>query len=553
MTRVLTSHRDTLALLLLLVGWSAACVLARPIGEFALNDDWVYALAARSVYNDGTFSLPSPSSANAFVHAYWGALFCLPFGFSFSALRVATMTAGLLGLCACFGTLRQAGAGTTTALLASLFIGASPLYFVLSTTFMTDVPFFALSAASLLFMVRWASKERPMDAVLALLLAVAAILTRQIGIVLLLGFAACLLTKRGFTLRSTVIAALFVALGAFVHLGFQTWIHQTGRTPLAIEPPMGEILAEHLRSPAKLVKGLYTLGVYASLFLLPLIAVYLGAVWRLSDVRTRRVLCISFAAAVALGAFALVVIGKPLPFAMNVWTYYGFGPLTLRDTFLSNVNLPQQPLWLAVYWHTLTVLALIALGFGVAAAVSWFRSFGQLTSTQRSIVALGATCIVSYALLSTAGVRSFIDRYSIFVLLPLALLLVVRRDCWPARWSPRIAIALVVIGVVEGAVSVVATYDYLAWSRLRWAITEALRREGVPTTKIDGGYEFNGWYNYRSDYQRSADKSYWWVTDPEYVIASGPLPGYEVVARSPFVRAFSGRREEVVVLRRVPK
>lgn len=64
--------------------------LVVPVGDFPLNDGRVYGLAVRSIFETGRFALPSPASANVFAQAYWGARFCLPFGFSFTALLVAT-------------------------------------------------------------------------------------------------------------------------------------------------------------------------------------------------------------------------------------------------------------------------------------------------------------------------------------------------------------------------------------------------------------------------------------------------------------------------------
>ncbi len=115
--------------------------LANPIGDFPLNDDWVYGLAVKSILEQGEFRMPSPASTDLFPQAYWGALFCLPFGFSFTALRVSTLVLGLVGILATYGIVRQLGAGARFALLAAALVAGNPLYFALANTFMTDVPF----------------------------------------------------------------------------------------------------------------------------------------------------------------------------------------------------------------------------------------------------------------------------------------------------------------------------------------------------------------------------------------------------------------------------
>jgi hypothetical protein len=71
--------------------WILMSALVNPVGDFPLNDDWTYALAVKSILQIGRFALPSSATTNTFAQAYWGALFCLPFGFSFTALRFSTL------------------------------------------------------------------------------------------------------------------------------------------------------------------------------------------------------------------------------------------------------------------------------------------------------------------------------------------------------------------------------------------------------------------------------------------------------------------------------
>ena len=135
--------------------------LANPIGDFPLNDDWVYGLAVKSILELGEFRLPSPASTDLFAQAYWGALFCLPFGFSFTALAHVDARAGARRR---RRHLRHRDGNSERArgspCCAAALVAANPLYFALANTFMTDVPFFAVSAASLYFLVRWTLDPR---------------------------------------------------------------------------------------------------------------------------------------------------------------------------------------------------------------------------------------------------------------------------------------------------------------------------------------------------------------------------------------------------------
>ena len=116
------------------------------------------------------------------------------------------------------------------------------------------------------------------------------------------------------------------------------------------------------------------------------------------------------------------------------------------------------------------------------------------------------------------------------------------------RWRGALSLGLIFI---YAGVSVAATHDYLAWNRMRWMATRLLMESGISPTQIDGGYEFNGWYLSDPNYKRKADKSWWWVNDDEYVIASGPLSGYQELQRFVFQRWLLFGNASVVILHRV--
>ena len=81
------SKADKINIAVITFIWAIAVVLVNPIGDFPLNDDWAYAQSVKSLLETGNFQLPGWAVANLLPQALWGALFCLPFGFSFTALR----------------------------------------------------------------------------------------------------------------------------------------------------------------------------------------------------------------------------------------------------------------------------------------------------------------------------------------------------------------------------------------------------------------------------------------------------------------------------------
>ena len=149
-------------------------------------------------------------------------------------------------------------------------------------------------------------------------------------------------------------------------------------------------------------------------------------------------------------------------------------------------------------------------------------------------------------------VDNLFDRYVLFLLLPVLVFLVARERAGFSSFGRFGAGVVILFLTAETAFTVLGTRDYLEWNRKRWQATRELMEEGVSYRSIDGGYEFNGWYGYDPAYKPASDRSrsYWWVVDDEYMIASGPLPGYVRVKSYPFRRLLTGEQAEVVVLRR---
>jgi 4-amino-4-deoxy-L-arabinose transferase-like glycosyltransferase len=117
-----------------------------------------------------------------FAQILWGALFCLPFGFSFSALRVSTVVFAWLGSLALYGTLREVGRTRTESLIASLVLIVNPVFYLLSFSFMTDVPFVSVSTIAFFFIVRGFSRTNALDLWIGCAFGIVGFFVRQLAI-----------------------------------------------------------------------------------------------------------------------------------------------------------------------------------------------------------------------------------------------------------------------------------------------------------------------------------------------------------------------------------
>ena len=115
------------------------------------------------------------------------------------------------------------------------------------------------------------------------------------------------------------------------------------------------------------------------------------------------------------------------------------------------------------------------------------------------------------------------------------------------RRRSAIAVPLIALSAIF---SVVATHDFLRWSATRWDALQVLRTEGISPHRIDGGYEFNGWYLYDRRYVAAPPKNWWWVDGDDYLTASGPVPGYHVLRRYPVDRWWNNGAGDVFILER---
>lgn len=548
-------NNDVGYVVLITVIWIVMAALVQPIGNFPLNDDWVYALAVKSVVETGYFQFPSSTMANVGPQVYWGALFSLPFGFSFTALRISTLALGLIGVVALYGLLRQFKVDTRTSLLGALTLAVNPLYFGLANTFMTDVPFISLVLVALYFLIKGLEEDKFRHIVIGLTVAYLAILIRQFSLVVLIGFALAYLVKKGFSLSNMAKMLGLIVLGILLHVGYQYWLANTGRIAVFDKHTIPVLNPPTISNSTK--KATVSL-IYVGFFVLPFIA----AIWypklhRMSG-KSKYVWGAIWAYIAALLAF-LWFTSHRLPLLDNILMNSGLGPLTIRDVFNLKLNIPVISSNVVLVWDVVTFFAVLAAAvsmylFARATKQGWVKFRNPETRGSAAPYVLVATMTITYLviLLVVVGRFTLFDRY-LLIFLPLVVLLI--GSVWHTELAKQKAlkVAPIVLLILYGAFSVGATHDYLEWNRTRWvALNDLVNIEKISPTKIDGGYEFNGWYLYDKNYKQSKLKSWWWVIDDEYVVAAGPLPGYTEVKRYPVHRWLNLTASDIIILRRAP-
>ena len=524
-------------MLLLASLWVGSLLVVNPLGNFPLNDDWSFGLAVKRLLQTGDFRPTGWTSMTLLTQTLWGALFCLPAGFSFNALRLSTLLLSLISVLVVYLLVRQVHPSRFLAAVAALTVGFNPIYYPLSNTFMTDVPFTALLLVAAACFARSLRTGSDIALLCGLACALAATLCRQLGLAAPVAFAVCLVWSRGLSARWLIRAVLTVAICLGALFAFQHWLRVTGRMP-ALFTLKNQVLFPRLGDPKALVSGLAkhigTALLYLGWFSLPVTILALPA-----DAAARRdrlafvIACCAGFAFVLGSAVILVHTRGPMPTAGNIVLAQGIGPLTLRDIHI--LNLPDLPSIGKSFWLVVTGAALLGGALLVGAAAGWAATIWSSLKPARirPDQAAGIFFLLCGGIyLAPILVIGGWDRYYIpalpFLLIGIAAL---TSPSWTGATQPRLAVAALLLAGLA-AFAVFGTRDYLAWNRIRWAaLGELMAAEKVTPADVDGGFEFNGLYLYDPAYKEDPTKSWYWVDRDSYVLAFAKMPGFTVINR----------------------
>ncbi|MBM3331244.1 hypothetical protein FJY68_05240 [candidate division WOR-3 bacterium] len=488
----------------------AVVVLTNPLGDFPLNDDWSYGQAVRNLVSNHEYRLANWTSMPLLTQVLWGALFTVPAGFSFTALRVSTLFLSLAALLLLLLLSLTEGERPLPALLAPLLLLFSPVFLNLSHTFMTDIPFIALTLGSILLLSRGADRENRFLLGLGMCVAIMATLLRQTGMLIPVAFGISSLCRGRATAREVMLSVGLSLLTIVAYVVYTLWLARTGRLPTGYFAQWTQIRAIIATGPSGIAgqaaRSLLITCMYLGIFTLPFGLLFV------SRTHAKRLLLLLLMSAVLIGIAYFCRVTLP----GNILSDRGVGPFTLA-----------RPPEFAIFSGSPAAKAVLGLLTLLGSALLLEM---LVRSTESALSSRSATVCLSLAglyLVSLSLVHQF-DRYMVFYLpLLLAPATLALREHPPGRLA---LVGSLVATLAYAAFSVSSVHDYMAWNRVRWqAIRHLTRTLEVPAERIDGGFEFNGLYTYSENHVRKPGSSPWWVKDNQYVIAFGVLPGYRTL------------------------
>lgn len=549
--------RTLLPVIVIVAVWLVIAVLIDPRGNFPLNDDWGFSRAVHSLVVQHDLHYVEIITMTMISQVLWGAMFCKLFGFSHTILRISTLVLALLGIIATHRLLREAGVSRPMALIGCLVLIVNPLFLELSYTFMTDVPFAAFSWIAVCFFAIGLKRDSVPYVILGTLFATAAALTRQLGALLPIAFALAYVAKNGFRLRTAPLLVLPTVVAFASIRGFQAWLEATDRLPSWYNMQFFTIAKFFKGGPLVWGAGVVDIAlhsfIYVGLFLLPVLIATLP--YR-SESLTRRQTLVNTAVSLISGIGVLAYLWshqKWMPLkntAADILQNFGLGPYTLRDVFV--FHLPHLPTAPKSFWIAVTVAAIIGgslLVWRILEAVEVLISKRSEpdSANQRAMIVLALSSGLLYlgpmVLLITFH---YIDRYFITVI-PFFILPAVMSNKLKFHATRACLVTALAVMLLYGAFSIGATHDYMSMNRARLAATDDLmKKDKIHASLIDGGFEFNGWYNYRE----GIEQNWWHLIYDDYTIAFGPMRKFRVMRSYPYSQWMPPGEGHIYVLRR---
>lgn len=490
----------------LLAAFAVAVALSLPLTEVPVIDDWAYYYSVDRLLEGQGFQILDYSCRFNLAQVSWGALFALPLGLSFAALRLSTLVLAMAGLVAFYDLLRRRFDDRSLALWTTALVAFNPLFFRLSLSFMTDVPLLALVAIAFWLFDLGLRAERVSLAAAGIAVVVLGYLVRELAIVA----PVALLVAAAFSKPRRISLPLLAAVAVMAALGYAAellWIRSVQGTTWGLSSRTEGLRHLFEVPPAAYLQALLHMLLTAAAFVSPL---SLAARWT----RRETAPLLGGAAVFALAALALDAVPfgakevlSPLGLGMSRALLPGDSSITLVGQILRGIVLVASSVSLAV-------ILVEAGGF----VVEWWRTRPALDTAWVLFGAGEAAALLVLWLWQ--------DRYDLVLLLPALWLAALR--AWTRGWSrPAVAAAVCAFALL----GVLGTRDDFELNRAAWNAEAWLRQQGVAADQIDGGYVLNGWrlYAYADDFAPGfpAEQVPYLFTKQElpYVVSAAPMAG----------------------------
>jgi hypothetical protein len=428
--------------------------------EFPLVDDWAYAHGLFTFAAGQGIHYPKWASMPQLGQWLWALPWVLFFKQSMVALRISTIVLGGIGIGSFYALLRNEGWAPGRSAWAVGCLAFCPLYFLLSGTFMTDVPALSLSLAALALYCRAIQAQEMRGAIAAVSVAVLAAITRQNTLTVPLAAAALLVTQPSLRKQPAWWLAILapIVAGLLTHFWFQ---QRSDTMPAEPGVPPAEAI---LLMPFLILHwcGLVALPV---LLLDPRPASWKHFAWA----------CVfMFGNACYWWAKGdrFLVYGGLFPYSDAMLTPWG--------AYSGELVPGARPILLGFH---------LRIFFSVLGALAGALLLTRIMERWPKISLVDPLIIFSLLQIPFIFIAPELwDRY-MMVLFPGALYLAT-----PGRSTSGGRLLAFGVLLLIGLSSAALMHDWLAWNSARWALGRRMVDGGIKADDIEGGFEWDGWY-----------------------------------------------------------
>ncbi len=531
-SRTLNSHAGIIILLFII--FVVTELIINPIGNFPINDDWVYGKVLNTLITNHFIDTRIWGGASMVTHIFYGKVWTNIFGFSFTVLRFSILVTAFFGLVFFYFLLNDfVVKEKQKALVGVLMVWFNPLFVSLANSYMTDVPFVSFVIMGLYFYLKYLEKGKLIFLVLSVIIFLWIIGTRQLSLAMVIGIYSVRVwqTKKIFGahgfLMGTAIIGLFL---------FEYWLsHQkqsyisTGYSYLFFGGEFGNttLWKEFFMNLSK--RWIHFL-IFTGFVLFPFLIVYLYDFIR-NGINKKSILIFS------IPFFAAVLIAMR-KFPLGNYLYdLGFGPETL---FFFPTNKLSS-----IGFDFIKAISILGSGaiilMGISLILKHKKSLAAQLKKETLIGSIIFAFIFYYIFICFSN--ALFDRYFLMVTvlsIPIVLKL------FPSIFNYKIILCICLI--LQILFSVFTSKDYLQTNRVKWeAIDYAKTVLMASDDDINLGYEFEDFH--------LSETNIWfdrWMNEPpnKIVISREKISGYKSAKTFPFIRYIPFKSDTVFIWER---
>ena len=464
-------------------------LISRPSAAMGICDDWSYIVTAHQLASTGHIVYNGWATAMLGWQLYLGAAFIKLFGFSFTTVRMSTLLLAMLTAFFLQRTLVRAGISERNAVLGTLTLVLSPLFMLLSVTYMTDIPGLFAVVLCLYSCLRALQSKTPRSTLAWLCFAIVSNVlcgtSRQIAwlgvLVMVPSTLYYLYTQRRLPRRHLVAASSATLVGWLTIFAILQWFkHQPYSIP--------EHLLPKSFSPSYVFSQFSHTFLDIPFLLLPIVLLFYPAL-RTSSRRT-----LTFLGGASIVYLLLVYHWRHFtPNPMLEPTHIDWVTIYGIYKFVDLQGLP--PVFLSPSIQAvLTVLSIGGL-FCLTASLAAPRKASTPPTSTREITwrqlrfLLGPFTLVYTLILLQRATEMLLDRYTL-PLLVVALIYALR--LYQDRIQPRVPSVAWLAVCLFAVYGIACTHNLFSLYRARVALAAELRSSGIPDTSVDNGWEYNG-------------------------------------------------------------